>query len=95
MLNIFRALPFPSSGAHDYSADYHIGRSILGLLLVGSYVQAGWISVRASCCSRTYRKSRVDRSGRGILNSFEVVLSLEVYKFVASFLGRYFSAVVV
>ena len=28
------------------SGDYHMGRSVLGLLLLGSYVQAGWISVR-------------------------------------------------
>ena len=26
MLNMFRALLCPSSGAHDYSADYHVGR---------------------------------------------------------------------
>ena len=32
MLNMFRALLCPSSGAHGYSADYHIGRSVLGLL---------------------------------------------------------------
>jgi len=30
------------------SADYHMGRPVLGLLLVGSWVQAGWISVRAA-----------------------------------------------
>ena len=35
-LNMFRALLCPSSGAHDYSADYHMGRPVLGLLLVGS-----------------------------------------------------------
>ena len=35
-LNMFRALLRPSSGAHDYSAVYHMGRPILGLLLVGS-----------------------------------------------------------
>jgi len=40
---MFRALLCPSSGAHDYSADYHIDRPVLGLLLVGSYVQAGWV----------------------------------------------------
>jgi len=50
-LNMFRALLCPSSGAHDYSADYHMGRPVLGLLLVGSSVQAGWISVRAAGCS--------------------------------------------
>ena len=36
----------PSSGAHDDSVGYHIGRPVLELLLVGSYVQAGWMSVR-------------------------------------------------
>jgi len=30
---MFRALLCPSSGAHDYSADYHMGRLVLGLLL--------------------------------------------------------------
>ena len=29
---MFRALLFPSSGAHDYNVDYHIGRLFLGLL---------------------------------------------------------------
>jgi len=31
-LNIFWALLFPSSGARDYTVDYHIGRFVLGLL---------------------------------------------------------------
>jgi len=31
---MFRALLSPSSGAHDYSADYHMDRPVLGLLLV-------------------------------------------------------------
>jgi len=34
-LNMFRALLYPSSGAHDYDVDYHIGRFILGLLYLG------------------------------------------------------------
>jgi len=33
---MFRALLSPSTGAQDYSADYHIGHPVLGLLLVGS-----------------------------------------------------------
>jgi hypothetical protein len=41
----------PLSRAHEYSADYHIGRPVLGLLLVGSYAQAGWINVRVACYS--------------------------------------------
>jgi len=32
---MFRALICPSSGAHDYNVDYHIGRLVLGLLCVG------------------------------------------------------------
>ena len=32
-LNMFRALLFPSSGAHDYNADYHIGRFVLSCRL--------------------------------------------------------------
>jgi len=39
---MFRALIRPSSGAHDRSADYNKGRPVLGLLLVGSWVQAGY-----------------------------------------------------
>ena len=45
---MFRALLCPSSGAHDYSADHHMDRPVLELLLVGSKVQAGWISVWAA-----------------------------------------------
>ena len=42
---MFRALLCPSSGAHDYSADYHMGRPVLGLLLVASYsLQPGYLS---------------------------------------------------
>ena len=47
-LNIFWALLCPSPGAHYYSADYHMGHPVLGLLLVGSQVQVGWISDRAA-----------------------------------------------
>jgi len=43
---MFRALLCPSSGAHNYNADYHSGRPVLGLLLIGGLVQAGWISFR-------------------------------------------------
>jgi len=45
---MFRALLCPSSGAHDYSADYQMDRPVLGLLLVGSKVQAGCISFRTA-----------------------------------------------
>jgi len=31
---MFRALLCPSSGAHDHSADHHMGRPVLLLLLV-------------------------------------------------------------
>jgi len=41
---MFRALLCPSSGARDYSADYHIGRPVLGLLLVVRCRQAGVVS---------------------------------------------------
>ena len=51
---MFRAPLCPSSGAHDDSAGYHIGCLVLELLLVGSQVQAGWMSglkavTRLSC----------------------------------------------
>jgi len=32
---MFRALLCPLSGVRDYNVDYHIGRFVLGLLLVG------------------------------------------------------------
>jgi len=35
-LNMFQAPLCPSSGAHDDSVGYHIGRLVLELLLVGS-----------------------------------------------------------
>jgi hypothetical protein len=42
-LNMLWAPQCPSSGAHDYTADYHMGSLILGLLKVGGLVQAGWL----------------------------------------------------
>jgi len=45
---MFRALQGPSSGAHDYVVDYHIGHFVLGLLCVGVWVQLGWSSVRTA-----------------------------------------------
>ena len=51
-LNMFQALLWPSSEAHDYSADYHTGSPVIGLLLAGSWVQGGWKSVlSATACS--------------------------------------------
>jgi hypothetical protein len=44
-LNMFRAALCPSSGAHDYTADYHMGHLILRLMMAGSLVQVGWLSV--------------------------------------------------
>jgi hypothetical protein len=32
-LNMFRASQCPSSGAHDYNADYHLGRLVLRFLM--------------------------------------------------------------
>jgi len=32
---MFQALLYPSSGARDYDAEYHIDRFVLGLLQVG------------------------------------------------------------
>jgi len=48
MLNMFRALLCPSSGARDYVVYYHIGRFILGLLYAGVYVRLGCSSVRVA-----------------------------------------------
>jgi len=43
---MFRALLCPSSGSRDYVVDYHIGRSVFGLLYVG--VVSG---LQAKACS--------------------------------------------
>jgi len=43
---MFRVPLCSSSGAHNDSIGYHIGRLVFELLLVGGYVQAGWMSVR-------------------------------------------------
>jgi len=45
---MFRTLLCPSSGAHHYNVDYHIGRFVLGLLQVGGWVRVGWSGVRAA-----------------------------------------------
>jgi hypothetical protein len=34
-LNMFQAPLCPSSGAHDYNVDYHLGCLVLRLLMVG------------------------------------------------------------
>jgi len=36
---MFRVLLCPSSGAHDYSVDYNMGRPVLGLLLVAKILR--------------------------------------------------------
>jgi len=51
MLNMFRAPLCPSSGAQDDSVGYHICSLVLELLLVGSEVQEGWMSVRTEGCN--------------------------------------------
>jgi hypothetical protein len=45
-LNMFRAPLCPSSGAHDYNANYHLCRLDRRLLMVGGLLQAGWLGVR-------------------------------------------------
>jgi len=45
---MFRTLVCPSSGAHGYKVDYHVGHFVLGLLCVGGYVRLGWSGVRAA-----------------------------------------------
>ena len=47
-LNMFRALPYPSSGARDYDVVYHTGHVVLGLLYVGGKVQLDWSRVRVA-----------------------------------------------
>ena len=45
---MFRALLCPSSGAHNYDVDYHIGRYILGFLYVGDWLRVCWSGVRVA-----------------------------------------------
>jgi hypothetical protein len=45
-INMFQGALCPPSGAHDYTADYHMGLLILRLLIVGRLVLVGWLSVR-------------------------------------------------
>jgi len=49
---MFRALPCPSSGAHDYSADYHMGRPVL--LLVGGNLQPTATQERDGPCGNQH-----------------------------------------
>ena len=54
VLDMFRTLIYPSSGACDYSVDYHIGRIVLGSMCVGVSVWLGWSGIRVagwSCAS--------------------------------------------
>ena len=48
---MFQAALCPSSGAHDDGVGYHIGRLVLELLLVESWVQVGWMSFRTEGCN--------------------------------------------
>jgi len=45
---MFQALLCPSSGAHVYVVDCHIGRFVLGLLYVGHYMRldrsSNWVA---------------------------------------------------
>jgi hypothetical protein len=52
-LNMFRAALCPSSGAHDYIADYHMGHLILRLLMVGGLLQAGLLKLSAQTLSQS------------------------------------------
>jgi hypothetical protein len=52
---MFRAPLCPSSGARDYTTDYHMRRLTPWLLMVGGQVQGGWLSVRAEDCCTTSR----------------------------------------
>ena len=58
---MFRALLCPSSGAHDYDVDYHIGRFVLGLLYVGGYLQPRhYSSLTVSNLQHTANQERND-----------------------------------
>ena len=49
-LNMFRAPLCPSSGAHDDSVGYHIGRLVLELLLVGKLSAGRMDECPDGCC---------------------------------------------
>ena len=50
---MFRA-PFCPSEVHDDSVGDHVGCLVLELVLVRSYVQAGWMSFRTEGCNITH-----------------------------------------
>ena len=72
-VNRFRALLCPSSGAPDYDVDYHVGRSVLGLLYVGGKVRSGlqaeslqpghYSSLNAPYLQHTANQERYDQRG--------------------------------
>ena len=51
---MFRALLCPSSGARHYNVDYHIGRLVPWLLVVGCYEKSSGLCVRdeGKCATR-------------------------------------------
>ena len=53
--NMFRASLCPSSGAHDHSVGYHIGRLVLELLLDGSLQHVSGIIMSIVRSSRRKR----------------------------------------
>jgi hypothetical protein len=63
---MFRALLCPSSGAHDYNVDYHVGLFVLGLLQVGmcySLQPGHYSSLPAPNLQPTATQERNDQCG--------------------------------
>jgi len=48
---------YPSSGACDYSEDYHIGHVVLGSMCVGVSVWLGWSGIRVAGFSHGYHSN--------------------------------------
>ena len=64
VLNMFRTLIYPSTGACDYSLDYHIGRIVLGSMCVGVSVWLGWSGIRVAGFSHITSTPRLCDSTR-------------------------------
>jgi len=77
MLNMFRGPLCPSSGAHDDSIGYHIGRLVLELLLVGGEVQAGWTAfgpdTHLSCLRLTSKQQQLENQTAYVVTNAIVV----------------------
>ena len=80
VLNMFRTSIYPSSGACDYSVEYHVSHIVFGLMFVGVSVWVGWSGIHvagwncASVCNmdttptQPHRNSNTHRTKKNTTN---------------------------